>query len=337
MNRNVAALDFITECLRTKPSPERLDELRQQLDRMPLGWETMVEIANEEFVTAAVWRPLERCGVAERLPQDLQVYLSDIHRRNRVRNEQTRAQSDAIATPLDRAGISPVLLKGAAHLYTGTYDDPGARMMADLDLLVPESEIEIAWSALRELGYQPQPGPGIRYDIHHHLTPLRCEAEPALVELHRQVLFSDRSVVPLADAHASSVAVAAAPSLRVLSPTYRVLQNFWHSELDDEQYRRGNLSLKYLHELVRLEATYGDAIDWERIRALVAERGKSFILDAYLYRAHRLFGVGTSDRRLASWFHYSRCRTRVRWDWAWYVDQRIQGLHSRLERAFTGA
>ena len=45
---------------------------------------------------------------------------------------------------MNSRGIVPVLLKGAAYLKTGVYEDPAARILSDLDLLVEEARVSEA-------------------------------------------------------------------------------------------------------------------------------------------------------------------------------------------------
>jgi Uncharacterised nucleotidyltransferase len=336
VRQNVAALDFIAQCLRPQPSTERRRALSAEIDGMRLGWESVVSLANEHFVTASLWAALLKSDASSDLPEDLQEYLAAIHRLNSDRNEQLKRQTSEVVGHMNRLGITPILLKGAAHLHTDTFDDGGARMMSDLDILVPEGELEIAWDGLIDAGYQPHPGTVVKYDVHHHLAPLVRPGEPAPIELHRQVLFTDRELVSAESARRSARTVAAGDlALQVLSPTNQVLQNFWHSEVDDDGYRRGILSIRYLHELVRLDANYSRDIDWSFIRHMVDARGMGCALEAYLYHAHRLLGLGHSSHRaasLSSRIHYARCRTCLRWDFARYTDERVQGVQYVLKR-----
>lgn len=61
-------------------------------------------------------------------------------------------------TILADAGIGALLFKGAALVLDGTYGDPGARRMDDVDLLVSAAAAEGAVAALREGGFEPITG-----------------------------------------------------------------------------------------------------------------------------------------------------------------------------------
>lgn len=86
-----------------------------------------------------------------------------------------------ILAALNARGITPVLLKGA-HLATLVYADVAQRPMADIDLLVRESEIDAARQALLDAGYESQ-WIGDRDEHGHALPPLR-KGNSFVVELH---------------------------------------------------------------------------------------------------------------------------------------------------------
>jgi hypothetical protein len=86
---------------------------------------------------------------------------------------------------LRRAGLAPIVLKGAALAYLA-YPAPGLRTMADLDLLVQPDQAQLANDALTAAGYQAIPD-----DLpegHHHLPPLLTPDRRSLIELHHHVL-----------------------------------------------------------------------------------------------------------------------------------------------------
>ena len=94
---------------------------------------------------------MEKKGMTEELPEELHTYLDDLHQLNRERNAQLQAQLLEAVQQLNSIDITPVLLKGAMHLVTDMYGDSGARIMSDVDLLVPREDTERCMAALQEL------------------------------------------------------------------------------------------------------------------------------------------------------------------------------------------
>ena len=75
---------------------------------------------------------------------------------------------ERILPPLERAGCSPVVLKGAA-LAVAHYTDPLDRWFVDTDLLVHRDRVDAACIAMEDLGYTPLEGDRYEsyYDRHH--------------------------------------------------------------------------------------------------------------------------------------------------------------------------
>ena len=88
--------------------------------------------------------------------------LHEAHRQSLVparEREDVRGgeQVGHVARSLNRRGIRPVLLKGAASLVVGTYPQTAGRFLSDLDLLVPPGAIEDCAAALEADGYRADP------------------------------------------------------------------------------------------------------------------------------------------------------------------------------------
>jgi len=91
---------------------------------------------------------------------------------------------------LNRIGVTPALLKGisVAEQY---YQPPSARIMGDVDLLVPAEDAAAAQAMLQQMGYREldSEAPG---DSHHHLPAMRHPDTGVILELHT-ALYSARS------------------------------------------------------------------------------------------------------------------------------------------------
>jgi Uncharacterised nucleotidyltransferase len=103
-----------------------------------------------------------------------------------LRTAKLHDQLRAVIELLNAHGIEPILLKGAARLWSG---GPAARLhdSVDLDLLVDESELEASRSALLDAGYRDDAYRDVAWyyqDAHHHLAPLFPQ-RGVPVELHR--------------------------------------------------------------------------------------------------------------------------------------------------------
>ncbi len=67
-------------------------------------WTAVIDLANAQYLTPALWAALEEKGLTECLPEDAQDFLREAHRLNRARNIgiKERAEGPPAAGPRDR-------------------------------------------------------------------------------------------------------------------------------------------------------------------------------------------------------------------------------------------
>ena len=93
-------------------------------------------------------------------------------------------ERDRLLSRLSCAGLSPVLLKGAALRET-LYAEPAERWLCDLDLLLPAGELDAARVALIEVGYSDIGGAELHEAYRRHHFHDRLEHPNGfVVELH---------------------------------------------------------------------------------------------------------------------------------------------------------
>src|SRR5439155_6543383 len=135
-------------------------------------------------------------------------------------------------------GVVPLLLKGAAFLLDGTFADPGARMMHDLDILVPRADLDGAIAALVTAGYALVPSPTMDSD---HERSLQRATDAGAVDLHFELGEAPlTAVLPTIEALSeASERSLDGVTYRVLAPTHALLHNIVHSEVQDLNHAVG--------------------------------------------------------------------------------------------------
>ena len=214
---------------------------------------------------------------------------------NLVRSVRRRAvlfemKRDQIVAALQKAGIRPVVLKGAAIAST-LYREPFERDVEDLDLLVGEEGLERAVRALEAEGYVAPPPERFRaYRRHHFHIPLDHPDSHA-VEIH----WALTRATALFQLDAKEVL---AQSIRLEETGERDLflprpeHMLLHLVLQNLQ--EGFSRLARLVDIDRLVAATPD-MDWE---ALVAAARKGSLASATalsLQLASRLLGTSTPE------------------------------------------
>jgi hypothetical protein len=100
------------------------------------------------------WRAAGRLGT---LPPGWRAAVERAHRKFSIDNLGALADFKAVGRHLAEEGVPFILLKGAAYLVD-LYDDPGARMLTDIDLLVRKSDVPRLLRRLAEAGFEKRGG-----------------------------------------------------------------------------------------------------------------------------------------------------------------------------------
>ena len=176
---------------------------------------------------------------------------------------QARREIGELHKVLSRHDIPIMLLKGAAYLIA---DLPLARgrHISDVDILIPEQQLEKAERILQEHGWQMKPL--LPYDEHyyrtwmHELPPMTHRRRALEVDIHHSILPRTSRLhpdpgllweasIPLGDKH-----------LRLPSPPDMFLHSATHLFYDSDLKAR----LRDLLDLDRLFKTHGTTSDFER-------------------------------------------------------------------------
>ncbi|TPE49143.1 nucleotidyltransferase family protein [Amaricoccus solimangrovi] len=263
-----------------------LDMLLAALDGRPppaTDWDAVIALANRSLLTPTLCQALRRAGALDGLPADAADFLAFIDARNLERNRRLRAQLGAVIAALNRRGITPVLLKGAAPLYAAPERCPPARITSDLDIGVPAARLRMARAALRRIGYAALPG----------AREMARTGDPGVVDLRASA--------------ASGTEVARGPLRAIVpSPEARALHWILHDLLKEGDYWRGRIDLRHLRDLAELAAA--EPVDWGAVRAAGADRATRNAIDTQLVTLADLFGtrVPAESRHLLTRLQHAR-------------------------------
>ena len=229
----------------------------------------LAKLAGRHLVLTMLAPAFRLLDLERRMADDFRRYLTVMHERNLARNLALREQMLGATGVLNRAGIEPLLLKGAGRLVDRLYPDEGWRFMRDLDILVPRDQLEEACQALLAVGYRPTMDVDPWPEDYHHLPPLYREGEAAVIELHGEALRHGIIFCPtdrlLERAHRLEVEGVAA---RLADAPDQIACVIGHDRFDDDQRRSGLFRLKSLLELALL---CRDAAHVRTFRARIGE------------------------------------------------------------------
>jgi putative nucleotidyltransferase-like protein len=312
MNTRFAAWEIVCGALSPDVSPELQDRLSSSKSLWPviIGW------ADAHLVTPAVYVGLRKKALLEHLPEEAHQYLQAVYQMNHSRNGALLNQLDEAIRLMNSRGIVPVLLKGAAYLKTGVYEDTAARILSDLDLLVEEARVSEAVDALRSVGYEER---DVDWNPQHkHWAPLVRPGVFGGIEIHRRLFDGKSNEILPVDAVWNDLVVERQSDLSYscLSPTKTVLLSFLHSEVVDRLGPQFIVGLRPIQDLLALHGKYREKIDWTAIHGLLGRHGAAKSFRDYLYAARRLAGLTVlSELRfgLREQAHFTVCQAGVRW------------------------
>lgn len=277
------------------------DALRAYVDRKPFrmvarpDWPLVIEIASQKLVSPAIGHVLT---LHPDVPDDVKAYFAAVIGLNQERNAILENTICDVTAALNRAGLTPLLLKGAANLFDGLYPDRTARIMGDIDILVPAEGVSAASEVLTATGYPTvEPMPPVKRWINvasraHHLPMHANDTSGAGVELHFELFGPGYAHL----INAKDALARALPRNRdglrylLLCPADRVTHNIVHARMHHEAHRKGLVSLRQMADLALLIDRYGGAIDWREIKGRFASAGTSAVLRDQAGLLQEIFG-----------------------------------------------
>ena len=135
---SIRTLYFIGQCLSLDEHPTFRETIIAQFSDPDYAWNDFIWTCSNHLVLPVIYLKFRKHDLLDYLPEVLANHLEEIYKLNRTRNEQIILQMKEINATLNKAGISPIYLKGTGNLIDGVYSDIGERIIGDIDFLVPE-------------------------------------------------------------------------------------------------------------------------------------------------------------------------------------------------------
>lgn len=240
-------------------------------DLAPQEARRIVQRAARLGVGPILWERLQRGEAAEGLPEGLRSELRRFSYAQTLYNTVMLRELGEVLEALERGGVRPVVLKGAA-LAGRLYRNVGLRTLSDLDLLVRPSDLPVADQALRRRGYAQRVDPRFRslYRHHHHTAPYAPPRGHPRVELHTGLVSPDHGLHPDLERMRARCRQAAFHRVQaaILCPEDQLLHVCLHLSLSD-RFVRGLKDLLDIDGLVRESAD----LDWDLFLATVEDAG----------------------------------------------------------------
>lgn len=265
INVRLESLFTLTEIISESSNKEKI---KQKIFSDSIDWLSVVEIANTHFLTAALYYSLLDKDILSLINDEkLIAYLEQIYTTNLQRNLRIIEQSKNINRVLLEKDIKPVFLKGAASLLENDYKDVGMRFLSDIDFCVFEDDFIQAREQLISAGYIPDMDDTGMKDIekhHHWWTMYHPNWEEMGIEIHRAILtFPYSDLIDCTESNCQNSVYHS--NMVILSPTYRLIHTYIHSDIVDRNYAFKKMDLRQLYEMSKFIDNYKLQINWKYI------------------------------------------------------------------------
>ena len=273
MNHRTRAFRLVCEYLSVVPRGDIKQETIAAATCPPSFWVEFIKTSTDFLMGPTLALRFEKLGLSGILPSLVERHCHAVLRLNRSRNAQLHAEAIELASELNRIDVVPLFLKGSAGLLSGLYEDPGARIMSDLDVLVPVYRAHDCERLLSELGYSE--ASVMRRPRDKSIGTFLRERSTAPIDLHHEVLaYPNQGLLSARETIEDSVVHNLdGVSVAVPSTTHQVVLNIGHAHLNDHGYRYGSLPLRALWDFALHLQNQSD-IDWQQVDDRFAAIGK---------------------------------------------------------------
>lgn len=269
-----------------------------------VDWTEIIAVANRTLTTGTLAQR-QRINGPMALPDDVKSFFAAVHARTLDRDQRMRGQLVEAVACLNRADITPMLLKGAALLAMPGVDLRG-RLLSDLDIMVPPSALARAGEALGKIGYVRQIETSDPSVAHIFARP----RDAGTIDLHYR-LKTQRPRFDFARLASCCVLVGVGSGEALLpSPTAQALILILHDQLKDRDYWRGLVDLRHVLDIDALART-PEGIDWDLLDSWFLERQPQTALRTQLVTIEALRGIGVPPRLIRGWWPRLQHRRRM--------------------------
>jgi len=297
----------------------------------------LLEVLQKNHLTPLFYKRLIKCGLMNKVSPAFCRWLEHDYAlalRDGLRQEQ---EALAMIQSMSAAGVEVMLLKGA-DLRLRLYDDPAARPMTDLDILVSPDQVDRAQGVLKSEGFRlqsqcvdPLPGWRIRFRNELHFDP--PPGWPLLIDLHWQldnVFRFYRLPFTRLEEKAITAEYQGYP-VKLLAPEHLIIHLALHT------YGEPQVALKivdlalalslsldwafFLEEVARFHCQRPLLVILEGISRLIPQKVPSFILDrlgqsqpSWIEKLALRESLGSLTGHAATLYHHRRLS-----DWFFYL------------------
>jgi hypothetical protein len=264
-----------------------------------VDWTRVVDVADREHVAPLLFKRLKESDTRACVPVDAWKRLRRAYFTSGDRNTRLYREVRTVLQRLRNSGVKVIVLKGAL-LAEAVYGDVALRPMADMDLLVPRTDLAGAEAVLLDMGGahlkqhdQTAPAAGAQREDGEPGRGMKRHALPVLlrglaVEIHWTIVSPTgpfrMDAAGLWDR--ARPATIAGVEVLSLSPEDLLLHLGLHF-----CYQDGCKGLRYLCDVAETVHRFRDKMDWLQVADLAREWGAARYVGLALYLARSILAA----------------------------------------------
>ncbi|PCH67811.1 MAG: hypothetical protein COC06_10630 [Bacteroidales bacterium] len=244
---------FTAKCLTLDNCPEYRKNIVLNFTSGEVTPLDFITFCDHQLVLPTLYSKFKKHDLLYLFPEDLVLQWETIYLLNKKRNEGIIQQIDDMNSALLKEGITPVYMKGSAHLLDGVYPDIGERMMSDIDFLVCEKDFQKTVDLFLDLGYSNPNQFYCQVNKLKHYPTLYKKDVTASIEIHRiPVDFEYSKQYSAKMVLDRKKTITGKTNCFVSSDNHKLTHNFIHSQLGNKGYLFKKTPLRDLYDLYLL-------------------------------------------------------------------------------------
>ena len=258
-------------------------------------WRAVLQQAQRHRLAPMLYGTLKAREHLDQVPEEVDQELRAAYFRSYVANMFAYEELGRLLVGFDQEQIPVILLKGCALAVT-IYPDMGLRPMVDLDILVPEAQVDCVSDLLTQQGYAPfvETVIGFQRALRNEQAFSREGRIPIAVDVHWHLMagkyYSTR--IPVAWFwERTTQATVGEQTARVLLPEAQLLQLAAHLAL-----HHSGEGMLWSFDIALLLERYRDRIDWDEVIEAAHSFGLDQIVKTTLAQVFEIWGVSVPDR-----------------------------------------
>ncbi|MBU4251623.1 MAG: nucleotidyltransferase family protein [Candidatus Omnitrophica bacterium] len=264
MKKNNLAGEYslIFLCARLNINKPIRNEIRNLLNG-PLNWDKIQEISIHHEILTFLYYNLNRLNLQNLIPEKIFALMKNYHYSNLIRNSLLEKEVALILKSSGSAGITIIPFKGFSLIQTLYRGNPELRIMADVDILVKETEFPKIKNILLQTGYTENTDPAENKIIFETVFSKKLSANlSSIIEIHTALSPARPHPVKLPQLWERTREITInGQKIPLLSAEDTFLSLTLHLR---RHLRR--LTLKFIVDISELLSANGENLDWNYIK-----------------------------------------------------------------------